>query len=183
MVTGFRPIARRREVMRWRQGYGSLCGGMAWFAFALSLLLQAAAPSTPAPAPAPAPRAAVPVRPRPWPETGPSIVYFALGSARVDGEGIAVVSRMADDYRRNGRVAVEILANADNKGSQASNRRLTQRRARAVADALIGNGIPRTAIVLRPVGESEPQVMTPDGVAEPLNRYARMIFPVPPPPN
>lgn len=156
---------------------------MAWFAFALSLLLQTAAPSAPAPAPAPAPRAAAPVRPRPWPESGPSIVYFASGSARVEGEGIAVVRRMAEDYRQNGRVTVEILANADNSGSQASNRRLTQRRARAVADALVSNGVPRAVILLRPRGEDEPQVMTPDGVPDPFNRYARIIFPVPPPAN
>ena len=158
---------------------------MAWFAFALSLLLQAAAPvaPTPAPAPAPRPRTAMPARPRPWPETGPSLVYFAPGSARVEGEGIAVVRRMAEDYRQNGRVGVEIVANADNKGSQASNRRLTQRRARALAAALVANGVPRIVIVLRPVGEDEPQVMTPDGVADPLNRYARIIFPVPPPAN
>ena len=156
---------------------------MAWFTFALAFLLQASSPPAPAPAPVPAPRAAVPVRPRPWPNTGPSIVYFAHGSARVEGEGIAVVSRMADDYRRNGRVTVEILANADHSGSQASNRRLSQRRARAVADALVSNGVPRAVIVLRPLGESEPQVMTPDGVPDPFNRYARIIFPVPPPPN
>ena len=123
------------------------------------------------------------MRPRPWPETGPSTVYFAHGSARVEGEGIAVVRRMADDYRRNGRVTVEILANADHSGSQAVNRRLSQRRARAVAEALVAGGIPRAVIVLRPVGESEPQVMTPDGVPDPFNRYARIIFPVPPPPR
>jgi len=156
---------------------------MAWFALVLSFLIQASAPAAPAPASVPAPRAAVPVRPRPWPETGPSTVYFALGSARVEGEGIAVVRRMAEDYRQNGRVTVEILANADNSGSQASNRSLTQRRARAVADALVSNGIPRAVIVLRPVGEDEPQVMTPDGVPDPFNRYARIIFPVPPPAN
>ena len=154
---------------------------MAWFALALAFLIQGAAPS--APAPAPTQRTAVPVRPRPWPETGPSIVYFAHGSARVEGEGVAVVSRMADDYRRNGRVTVEILANADHSGSQASNRRLSQRRARAVADALVSNGIPRAVIVERPVGEGEPQVMTPDGVPDPFNRYARIIFPMPPPPR
>ena len=156
---------------------------MAWFPLVLAFLLQAGAPTAPAPTPAPATRAAVPVRPRPWPETGPSIVYFAHGSARVEGEGIAVVSRMAEDYRRNGRVTVEILANADNSGTQASNRRLSQRRARAVADALVSNGIPRAVIVERAVGESEPQVMTPDGVPDPFNRYARIIFPMPPPPR
>ena len=152
---------------------------MAWLALALAFLFQTATPS--AEAPAPEPQTTVRVRPRPWPETGPSIVYFALGSARVEGEGIAVVSRMADDYRRNGRVTVEILANADHSGSRATNRRLSQRRARAVADALVSNGIPRAVIVLRPVGEGEPQVMTPDGVPDPFNRYARIIFPVPPP--
>lgn len=156
---------------------------MPWFALVLSFLLQASAPSVPAPAPVPAPRAAVPVRPRPWPQTGPSVVYFAHGSARVAGEGVAVIRRMAEDYRQNGRVTVEILANADNSGSQVSNRRLTQRRARAVADALVSNGVPRMVIMLRPMGEDEPQVMTPDGVADPLNRYARIIFPVPPPAN
>lgn len=152
---------------------------MSWFALALAFLLQGAAP--PATAPAPATHATASVRPRPWPETGPSIVYFAPGSARVEGEGIAVITRMAEDYRRNGRVTVEIVANADHSGSRAANRRLSQRRARAVADALVGNGVPRAVIVERPVGESEPQVMTPDGVPDPFNRYARIIFPVPPP--
>lgn len=154
---------------------------MAWFALALAFLIQGATPS--APAPAPAPRAAGPVRPRPWPETGPAVVYFTPGSTRVEGEGRAVVRRMAEDYRQNGRVSVEIVANADNKGSQLSNRRLSQRRARAVADALVANGVPRPAIVERPMGEDAPQVMTPDGVPDPFNRYARIIFPVPPPPN
>ena len=180
LVTGFRRAAASRTL---RVGPGILCRRMAWFALVLSFLIQASAPAAPAPASVPAPRAAVPVRPRPWPETGPSTVYFALGSARVEGEGIAVVRRMAEDYRQNGRVTVEILANADNSGSQASNRSLTQRRARAVADALVSNGIPRAVIVLRPVGEDEPQVMTPDGVPDPFNRYARIIFPVPPPAN
>lgn len=158
---------------------------MTWLAFALAFLLQPAAPSgSPPSAPAAAATSQAtpaPVRPRPWPGTGPSVIYFALGSARVEGEAHVVVHRMAEDYRRNGRVTVEILANADNSGSVEANRRLSQRRARAVADALVGNGIPRGVIVERPVGEDEPQVATPDGVPDPLNRYARVIFPVPPP--
>ena len=152
---------------------------MTWFAFVLAFLLQAPAPA--APPPTPQAQAPAPVRPRPWPETGPSTVYFALGSARIEGEAHVVIHRMAEDYRRNGRVTVEIIANADHSGTQASNRRLSQRRARAVADALVSNGIPRGVIVERPVGEGEPQVGTPDGVPDPFNRYARIIFPVPPP--
>jgi len=155
---------------------------MAWFALALALLFQAAIPSAPAAPPEPQ-AAPAQVRPRPWPETGPATVYFAVGSARVEGEGVAVVRSMAEDYRRNGRVTVEILANADHSGYMEANRRITQRRARAVADALIAHGIPPAVITLRPVGENAPQVMTPDGVPDPFNRYARIIFPVPPPPR
>jgi OmpA-OmpF porin, OOP family len=111
----------------------------------------------------------------------PSLVYFAWGSARVEGQAIAVLDALADDYRRNGRVTVEIIANADHSGPSAGNRRLSERRARTVAAALIRRGIPQGVIVLRPMGENEPHVMTPDGVRDPLNRYAQIIFPVPPP--
>lgn len=154
---------------------------MAWLSLALAFLLQAVTPA--APAAPPDPQVTAPARPRPWQETGPSTVYFALGSARIQGEGIAVVTSMAEDYRANGRVTVEILANADHSGTRATNRRMAERRARAVADALVQQGVPRAVIVERPLGEDEPQVMTPDGVPDPFNRYARIIFPVPPPAN
>ena len=178
MVTGFRgamPESGKPGVGA--PGRTTYLRAMAWLTLLLAALLQAAAPSGPA-SPAPRQPPPAPVRPRPWAESGPSIVYFALGSARVEGEGIAVVTRMADDHRGNGRVTV--LANADHRGTRAANLRLSQRRARAVATALV-SGIPRAVIVLRPVGEGEPQVMTPDGVPDPFNRYARIIFPVPPP--
>jgi outer membrane protein OmpA-like peptidoglycan-associated protein len=148
---------------------------MLWPAFLLAALLQAAPPAASPPAPAAPP----PVRPRPWPPTGPATVYFAWNSARVEGQAVAVLDGLAEDYRRNGRVAIEITANADNSGSTAANRRLSMRRAQAVAAALVSRGIPRGVIVLRPTGEEAPQVMTPDGARDPFNRYARISFPEP----
>ncbi len=152
---------------------------MQWHAIAFASLLQATPPVAPPPAIlAPAPTT---VRPRPWPASGPSTVYFAWGSARVEGEGRAVLDRVAADYRSNGRVTVEIVANADHSGPSAYNRRLSARRARSVAAGLVRRGIPRGVIVQRPTGEDEPQVMTPDGVRDPFNRYARITFPPPGP--
>lgn len=150
---------------------------MSWSAFLLASLLQSPSPPVPAtPPPQPAP-----IRPRPWPDSRPSIIYFALGSARVEGQAIPILDRLAEDYRRNGRVTVEIVANSDHSGPSAVNRRLSGRRARAVAAALVRRGIPRGVILLRPMGEDEPHVMTPDGVREPLNRYALITFPEPVP--
>ncbi len=154
---------------------------MSWLAYLAAASLQPAPAAPPAETPAPARTAPAPVRPRPWPPMPPSLVYFALDSARVEGQANAVLDALAEDYRRNGRVTVEIVANADHSGPSALNRRLSERRARAVAAALVRRGIPRGVITLRPTGENEPHVMTPDGVREPLNRYAEIRFPEPAP--
>jgi outer membrane protein OmpA-like peptidoglycan-associated protein len=152
---------------------------MSWLALAFAALLQAAPPAVPAPLPAPQAPATTPVRPRPWPPSGPSTVYFAWGSARVEGEGRNVLDRAAEDYRRNGRVTVEIIAGADESGPNAYNQRLSARRARAVADGLVRRGIPRGVIGLRPMGIRRPLVPTGSGIREPLNRYAEISFPAP----
>ncbi|HTU11388.1 MAG TPA: OmpA family protein [Allosphingosinicella sp.] len=146
---------------------------MAWPLLALAALLQTAPPTAPA---------APPMRPPPPPWQSPVYrLFFAWNGTGVTGEGVAVLDRAVDDYRRNGRVTVEIVAAADDSGPSAYNLRLSARRARAVADGLVRRGIPRGAIILRPVGETRPLVATPDGVRDTLNRYADISFPAPTP--
>ena len=64
---------------------------------------------------------------------------------------------------------------------QVANRRLGERRIRPVAHALMPNGIPNAVDVAAPGGEREPQFLPPERVPDPFKRYARIIFPVPPP--
>ena len=148
---------------------------MLWPQLVLAALLQAAPPATPPPAtPPPVIRIA-----RPQPEDRIYRLFFDWDDRRVTGEGLTVLDQAADDYHRNGRAAVEIVAATDESGANAYNQRLSERRASAVADGLVRRGIPRVAIRLRPMGIRRPLVATGSGVREPMNRYAEISFPAP----
>jgi outer membrane protein OmpA-like peptidoglycan-associated protein len=108
-------------------------------------------------------------------------LFFDTGSARIAGEGVGMIDRAADMYRQYGFVTVEITAHADNVGPSAYNRRLSARRARAVAAELVRRGIPRGVMILRPMGETHPMVATPDGVADAQNRYVLIYLSAPTP--
>ena len=65
---------------------------------------------------------------------------------------------------------VVVVGHADTSGSAAYNVRLSERRAKAVADALVGLGVDAAKLAVDWRGETEPAVATGDGVKEPLNR-------------
>ena len=65
-----------------------------------------------------------------------------------------------------------MVGHADTSGSAAYNVRLSERRARSVADALVGLGVNPGIVTADWRGETEPAVQTGDGVREPLNRRA-----------
>jgi outer membrane protein OmpA-like peptidoglycan-associated protein len=69
-----------------------------------------------------------------------------------------------------------VIGYTDTTGSAATNRRLSERRAEAVADALAAQGVPRDAIDVQWHGEDQLPVPTADGVAEPQNRSVRIIM-------
>ena len=73
---------------------------------------------------------------------------------------------------------VRLVGHTDRVGGAAANRRLAARRAAAVADFLVGAGVPRDLIEIDDAGEADLPVATADGVPEPLNRSVAII-PVP----
>jgi OOP family OmpA-OmpF porin len=83
------------------------------------------------------------------------------------------VIQQASDYAKAGNATkIVVVGHTDTSGSAAYNVRLSERRAKAVADSLVGLGVPQTALAVDWKGESEPAVATGDGVKEPLNRRA-----------
>ena len=79
----------------------------------------------------------------------------------------------AGSYAMQGNAtAVAVVGHADRSGSDGYNIRLSERRAKAVADALVGMGIAQDKLTVDWKGEAQPAVPTPDGVKEPLNRRA-----------
>ncbi|HEY9218773.1 MAG TPA: OmpA family protein, partial [Phenylobacterium sp.] len=104
------------------------------------------------------------------PEARQFIVYFPFDQYVLTPEAQTVVQQAAD-YARNGNATrVVVVGHADTSGSQAYNVRLSERRAKAVADGLVAAGVAQTALNVDWRGETEPAVPTGDGVKEPLNR-------------
>jgi outer membrane protein OmpA-like peptidoglycan-associated protein len=83
-----------------------------------------------------------------------------------------VVQEAASYAQQGNATRVSVVGHADTSGSAAYNVRLSERRARAVADAMVGLGVNPGIITADWRGESQPAVATGDGVKEPLNRRA-----------
>jgi outer membrane protein OmpA-like peptidoglycan-associated protein len=64
----------------------------------------------------------------------------------------------------------------DTSGSADYNMGLSLRRAEAVKDVLVGEGIPAQNITTIGRGEADPLVPTGDGVREPQNRRVQIQF-------
>ena len=88
----------------------------------------------------------------------------------ITDEAQAVISDAANYAKSGNATRVVVVGHTDTSGSAAYNVRLSERRAKAVADALVGMGVAQTALSVDWKGETQPAVATGDGVKEPLNR-------------
>jgi outer membrane protein OmpA-like peptidoglycan-associated protein len=85
-------------------------------------------------------------------------------------EAQTVVQEAANYASGGNATRVVVVGHADTSGSAAYNVRLSERRAKAVADALVGLGLGADKLQVDWKGETMPAVATGDGVKEPLNR-------------
>ncbi len=100
------------------------------------------------------------------------IVYFPFDQYILTPEAQSVIQQAADYAKTGNATSLVVVGHADTSGSAAYNVRLSERRAKAVADSLVGLGVAQTALSVDWKGESQPAVATGDGVKEPLNRRA-----------
>jgi outer membrane protein OmpA-like peptidoglycan-associated protein len=126
-------------------------------------------PMMPTPMPEPVPE----VRPQPEaprPVMREFVVYFPFDQSVLTPEAQTVVQEAASYAQQGNATQVQVVGHADTSGSAAYNVRLSERRARAVADAMVGLGVNPGVITADWRGETQPAVQTGDGVREPLNR-------------
>ena len=81
-----------------------------------------------------------------------------------------MISEAANYANAGHATRVIVVGHTDTSGSPAYNVRLSERRAKAVADALVGQGVGAGALQVDWKGETQLAVPTPDGTKEPLNR-------------
>ncbi len=103
-----------------------------------------------------APVKATPYVPKPGPETAPVatprgaslVVYFAPGKATLDAEALRLLKGFAPAMT-SGTNPIDVTGFADRTGNRAANVDLAKRRATAVRDALVGEGIAADRIRLK----------------------------------
>lgn len=112
--------------------------------------------------------APTPVEPRDEPPV--YVVFFDRGLARIGPWGLATIKQAADEAKKPGVKAVAVTGHADNAGSEKVNQAMSLRRAQAVRDRLIREGVPATLVSTSGLGKSKPFMATEDGVGQPENR-------------
>jgi outer membrane protein OmpA-like peptidoglycan-associated protein len=110
---------------------------------------------------------------------GPEEVYlafFAWDRADITPVTQQLIDDAAAAYRQQRPAKVVVAGHADRSGPESYNVGLSERRARAVAAALVAQGVPADVLDVQWYGETRPRVPTPDGVREPENRRVEITF-------
>ncbi|HPC44793.1 MAG TPA: OmpA family protein, partial [Candidatus Latescibacteria bacterium] len=94
-------------------------------------------------------------------------VLFGPGSAALTAQAQESIAKLAAIIKKYPDTNLRVEGHTDSDGAEASNQRLSERRANAVAEALRSNGIPAARVTAigygetRPVGSND----TPEGKA------------------
>lgn len=102
-------------------------------------------------------------------------ITFATDSARPTKDGRRVVREAADVLEEHSEVEVRIEGHTDSRGSEAHNRRLSERRADEVLDRLVKLGVDRGRLTSKGLGESDPLVVPKTFADLEKNRRVELI--------
>jgi hypothetical protein len=122
----------------------------------------------------PAPATAPPPPPPPAPQS--FMVFFDWDSAKLNPQATNVIGQAAAAFKTKGGARITATGHTDTSGTEAYNMALSLRRANAVKDALVQQGVPATAIAVVGRGEQGLLVQTGPNVREPQNRRVEIVL-------
>jgi hypothetical protein len=121
---------------------------------------------------------APPPPPPPPPPAQPSsfMVFFDWDRSNLSAQAQQTIQQAAAAFKSRGSARVTATGHTDTSGPEGYNMALSLRRANAVKQGLIQQGVPDQAISVIGKGESSPLVATGDGVREPQNRRVEIVM-------
>ena len=134
--------------------------------FSLMVGLQLKFGSAPAAPPIPPPIVAPPS----------FMVFFDWDRSNLSAQALTTIKQAAGAYKTKGNARITATGHTDTSGTEAYNMALSLRRANAVKDALVREGVPATAIAVVGRGEQGLLVQTGPNVREPQNRRVEIVI-------
>ncbi len=102
--------------------------------------------------------------PPPAPQVKSFMVFFDWDRSNLSAQALNTIRQAAQVFKATGNARITATGHTDKSGPEAYNMALSLRRANAVKDALVREGVPATAITVIGKGKTQPLVPTADGV-------------------
>jgi outer membrane protein OmpA-like peptidoglycan-associated protein len=121
------------------------------------------------------PEMAPPPPPQPVVTPPSFMVFFDWDRSNLSAQALTTIQQAADAFKSKGSARITATGHTDTSGPESYNMALSLRRANAVKDALVRDGVPAQAITVIGRGESQLLVPTGDNVREPQNRRVEIV--------
>jgi outer membrane protein OmpA-like peptidoglycan-associated protein len=102
-------------------------------------------------------------------------VHFDFNKSAIKPEYQTVIQKLAQAARGNNNVKISVVGHTDTVGSDSYNYSLGGKRAEAVKQMLIAQGIPAGSIIVVSSGKNDLKVPTGKNVKKPENRRVRVV--------
>ncbi len=120
--------------------------------------------------------AAAPPPPAPVVAPPSFMVFFDWDRSNLSAQALNTIKQAAGAYKAKGNARITATGHTDTSDTEAYNMALSLRRANAVKDALVREGVPATAIAVVGRGEQGLLVQTGPNVREPQNRRVEIVI-------
>tara|TARA_B000000475_G_scaffold239909_1_gene209824 strand:- start:92 stop:565 length:474 start_codon:yes stop_codon:yes gene_type:complete len=99
-----------------------------------------------------------------------AVVYFEYDRFNLTSKSIQALKGVSELMKRNSKITISIEGHADERGTREYNLALGQRRAEAVANYLVANGINGNRLITKSYGEERPLSLGSNDTAWSKNR-------------